>query len=916
MMRHFSSRLPTGIRRLLRLPPTRQRVLRDVDDEMSFHFTMRIAELRALGMSEQDAEAEATRRFGDPSEFRDYASRRARQTLQWYRPRSWRLLTEQLTTDLRLALRSLRRSPLFTATVILILGLGIGMSTAMFTVFRSVLLRKLPVHDESRIVELAGVARGAATEFPISPTQLHRYRAQSHALSGVAGMAHWRVLPVPTIDGDRTLSLEQTEVTDNFFDVLGTRAVLGRVFHSGDAPQTDWSTPQRSYPVVLSYGTWRGLFGGDSGVLGRHLHIAKPDLDMVVVGVAPPGLDYPRGVKYWLAYTYGSLDVVGRLAPGTTPSSARDEFLGFLDRDPELLSYLGSHALGAQVHTVTETVIGEARPVLLILVAAVALLMLVACTNVGNLMLLRAAGRVREMAIRRAIGASVSNLVRQLLTECGLMALAAGVLGVCLARAFTDGLVRLAPSGLPRLDLIAVAGWPLGIAASATILTIIVFGLVPSLGALRFDLSAPIILRGRSETSSRGFVRFRGVLVASQLGLAIVVLAGAGLLLRSLERLTTLNTGYATEHLALMSVAFRWTQMIADCRPRATTLTHADTVRWERCENDANFNAHDRVMAQLRSTGRVVSVSPMAAPPFLGSNVWMTKIVSERQSEAEAKANPWFGNDVVGPEFFQTLDMPIIRGRGFTDADREGAPLVAVISEGVARRLWPKQNVIGKRFHEPGVRSADSLITIVGLVPDLHFREYRQATPTVFRPYRQLLAQGYFAIKTRGAPELAVAAIRQAVRDAGATFVSAQSMDELIAPQLAAPRFQTLLISIFACAALLLAAIGLYGVTASAVAQQTRELGIRMALGATPGSLRRMVLGRAVTLAAVGGAIGLLVSFAGLRLLQSMLFEISPFDPQTLAAVTLLLLIVALLAAHSPARRATRIDPSQALRAE
>ena len=821
----------------------------------------------------------------------------------------------RLLTDLRLALRSLRRSPLFTATVILILGLGIGMSTAMFTVFRSVLLRELPIREEGRVVELSGVARGAATEFPISPAQLHRFQTQSHALSDVAGMAHWRVLPVPSIDGDRTISLRQTDVTDNFFDVLGAHPVFGKLFHAGDAPEIDWNT-KRSYPVVLSYGAWRRTFEGDSGVIGRHLHEPKTDLDMVIVGVAPPGLDYPRGVEYWLAYTYGSLDVVGRLARGATPSSAREEFLGFLDRDPDFLTLLGSRTLGAQVHTLEDTVLGDAKPVLLILAAAVALLMLVACTNVGNLMLLRAAGRVREMAIRRAIGASVPDLVRHLLTECGLTAIAAGVVGVCFARAFTEGLVKLAPSGLPRLDLIAVAGWPLGIAAGATILTVILFGLVPSLGALRFDLSAPILLRGRSGTSGRGFVKIRAVLVASQLALAIVVLAGAGLLLRSLERLTTLDTGYSTEHLALLSVSFPWRQIFTACRPGGTTLTHADTLEWGRCNDAANFNAHDRVMAQLRSTGRVASVSPMAAPPFLGSNVWMIKIVPEQQSESDAKANPWFGYDLVGAEYFRTLDIPIIRGRGFTDADREGRPFVGVISEGVARRLWPKQDVIGKRFHEPGKSGPDSLITIVGIVPDLHFRDYRQATPMVFRPYRQVFAQGYFAMKLKGAGDVPIEAIRTAVRDAGAIFVNAQSMDDLIAPQLSAPRFQTLLISAFACAAVLLAAIGLYGVTASAVTQQTRELGIRMALGATPNTLRRMVLGRAVTLAGAGTAIGLFVSLAGLRLLRSMLFEISPFDPLTLAAVTLLLFAIALLAAYSPARRATRIDPSQALRAD
>jgi predicted permease len=380
--------------------------------------------------------------------------------------------------------------------------------------------------------------------------------------------------------------------------------------------------------------------------------------------------------------------------------------------------------------------------------------------------------------------------------------------------------------------------------------------------------------------------------------------------------LTNVNTGYSTGGLSLLSVSFPWVQMIADCKPHAISLTHADSLRWTQCEQEANFNAHDRVMAQLRSTAQIASVSPIVAPPFLGSNVWLTKIVTEQQSESDAKSNPWFGYDLVGPEFFRALDLPVIEGRGFTDADREAAPRVAVISEGVARRLWPKQDVIGKRFHEPGERSPDSLITIVGVVPDLHFREYREPTPTVFRPYRQVYAQGYFALRTRAGSDASVSTMREAVRNAGATLVSAQSMDQLIEPQLAAPRFQTVLISAFACAALILASIGLYGVTAAAVTQQTRELGIRMALGATPASVRRLVLGKAAILAGAGAFAGLLLSVIGSRLLRSMLFEISPFDPATLSVVTLLLFAIALVAAYSPARRATRIDPSQALRAE
>jgi predicted permease len=824
-------------------------------------------------------------------------------------------MTDAFRLDLRYAARVIRRAPAFSITVVLVLGLGIGLTSAMFNVFESVVLTRLPVREQDRIVELAGMASGAATEFPILPAQFERFRKQTRTLADVAGLAHWRVITDEITDGDRQRRLREAVVTDNFFQLLDAAPARGRLFRPGDG--TDWGGGgNNGVAVVLSYGTWRKVFGGDTAVIGRHWHEAKMNWSMTIIGVAPPGLDYPRGVQYWVASKYGSLDVVGRLAPGATPEMARNDFLAFLNRDPELLKTFGSRSFGAQVHTVEQTVTGDAKTTLFLLSGAVSLLMLLACVNVGNLLLLRAVGRIREMSIRRAIGATAGDLVRQLLTESFLLALAGGLLGVVVARLLLDVLVALAPSGLPRLDSLAVAGWPLWTAASVTAATVLLFGLVPSLTALRFDLTSPLHSDARSGTESRAVRRVRRTLVACQVALALIVLAGAGLLLRSLERLTDLDTGYATEHLYVLSVSFPWMKMDADCKPRRASLTAADSLQWRRCDDRMNFDAHDRVMAQLENAPDIVNVSPIFGPPFLGSNVFITKIAADGQTEAEGKANPWFGLDLVGPEFFHTLNVPILRGRAFTDADREGSAHVAIISEGVARRLWPNQDVIGRRYHGP--EDPDSLVTIVGVTPDIHFREYRRATPMVFRPFRQVFAQGYFVIRTRGSEAASVATIRRAVRDAGvgAEFASAQSIDQLIAPQLAAPRFETLLLSIFAVAALVLAAIGLFGITASFVNQQRRELGVRLALGATPVGLQRMVLTQALTLAGAGAIVGLAGALAASRFLTTMLFEISPFDPLTLVAVSVLLLLVAVLAAYVPARRVTMIDPARALRAE
>ncbi len=824
-------------------------------------------------------------------------------------------MLERTRRDLALAARSLRRVPALSATVVLILGLAIGLSSAMFSVFRSVLLRRLPMEAPERVVELSGAASGAATEVPITPSQLRRLRLQTHSLRSAAGFAHWRVISDALADGDRRFVLRESIVTDDFFTVLGATPALGRLFHTGD--QALWDARSSAAPVVLSYSAWKRAFGGDSSVIGRHLTLPKLSWTLTVVGVAPPGLDYPRGAEFWIAAEYGSLDVVGRLDAGASPEAARQDFLAFLQHDPDQLRYYAANAVGAQVHTIDTMVSGDARPALFALSAAVALLLLLACANVGNLMLLRATGRARELSIRRAIGASSSDLLRLLLAESVVLAVAGGALGVWLARMILDVLLRLAPSGLPRTDVIALAGTPVAIAVLVTAGTVLLFGVAPSFVVLRFDLASPLRSDTRGGTEGKRVRKVRHTLVASQIALAVIVLAGAGLLVRSLERLASLDLGYETEHLTMLSTAMPWRDFLAECRPAAATLSAADSVNWSMCNAERNFAAHDRVMEHLRETGHVVALSPAGAPPFLGSNVWMGSYAAEGQTDEQAKANPWFGFDAVGPDFFRALGVSLVSGRMFTDADRQGAPRVGIVTEGVARRLWPNQSAIGKRFRDVGVHSLDSLVTVVGVVRDFHYRLHRESTPTVFRPYRQWFAQGYFVIRTRGA-ELTEDEWSRAVDGAGtgATFVRAQTMDDLIEPQLLVPRFDAVLLTTFAIAALILAAVGLYGIIASAVSQQTREFGIRIALGATPSAVRNMVLREALIVAGTGTVVGLVCALAGSRLLTAMLFETRPSDPVTLALVAALLLTTAAAAAYVPARRATRIDPVRALRAE
>ena len=825
---------------------------------------------------------------------------------------------ETVAWDLRFALRALRRAPAFTITSVLILALAIGAASAMFTVFDAVLLKRLPVQDPGRLVELSGVGGGAAAgELPLLLEQYHRFGAETRTLRSVAGFAHWRVVPEVLRDGHRWITLRQSVVTGNFFQVLGVRPVLGRLLRPEDAPEWGAALSNRDLSLVLSYDAWRRVFGGDSSVVGRRLQMPEMKWNLTVVGVAPPGLDYPRGTESWLGANYQDLDLIGRLAPGATPAAARNDLLTFLRNDPQTIQNLDQRTVGAQVHAFSEMVVGKVRPALLALCGAVALLLLLACVNIANLQLLRAAGRVRELAIRRALGAAASDIARQLLVENAVLALAGGTLGLGLATILLRVLPRLAPEGLPRADMIGLAGAPLAVSGLVTLLAVLLFGVAPSLGALRLDLTSPIRSDARAGTEGRRLRRIRQALVAWQIALALVVLSGAALLGRSFARLAGLDLGYATDHLAVLHVAMPWRRWVAQCGGDRPGLTAADSARTGQCTDQRSFDFHDRVMTALRRVPGVVGVSPVPVGPFLGPSVWMIKVAAEGQSAAAVQRNPLFGLEPVGPQFFRTLGVPILEGRGFTDADREDAPKVAVVTEGVARRLWPNQDVIGRRFHD-GPSAADSLVTVVGVVPDLHYQDLRTATPAIFRPFRQVFAQGSFVVRTRGSLAPAVPMMRGAVTEADpeALLLSARSMDALIAPQLSRPRFDAILLSAFGLAALLLAAIGLYGIVASGVAQQTREFGVRMALGATPEVLRRTVLGQALRVTAVGAGVGLAAALAGERVLTSLLFDVSPSDPVALLGASALLIAVALLAALIPAQRATRIDPAQVMRAE
>ena len=794
--------------------------------------------------------------------------------------------------DPRLALRALRRSPTFTASAVLILGLGIGMAVAMFTVTDTVLLRPLPVRDQERIV-LPRIVDPRGVDLVVAPTELDELRRASHTMSAIAGEAHQGAFGTVLLDGDRPLVIRAAWVTGNFFDVLGARPALGRLFRSEDESLTEPSV------LVLSYDTWQRRFAGDSGVLGRQLTQAFTRRRHTIVGVAPAGLAYPVGAEYWSPLVYGGgLDVVARLAPTATPGAARAEFLSTMRE-----MYRKQHArerevvAGARIRTFPQAVLGDVRPVLQVLTAAVALLLVLACVNVGSLVLLRVATRTHELAVRRSLGATAGDVARLLLVETGALAIGGGSLGFFLAMALLRILLVLEPAGLPRTDLIRLANAPLTAAIGVTLLAVVLVGVLPALAAAHTNLASPLRVDPRSGGETRARKRVRRWFVAAQVALAIVVLAGAGLLARSLDRLQRIDLGYRPDRLSLLWLA----------------------VPVSRADAEAKFGALlDRIPPALHALPGVTAITPVEAQPFFGPQIFNAPWEVEGRSSSQASEHPRIPIEAGGPEYFRALEIPLLRGRGFRDTDRENAPKVAVVSEAAARLLQLGADPIGQRIRMAGDTGAGAWRTVVGIAGDIHFRTLREATPTIYLPARQYFFQGLFAVRTVDPLTGLLPAMRRAVHDADpeVDIVRTETMEDLLAAQRALPTLSTLLLSGFGLVAMVLAAVGLYGLMASVVREQTREIGVRMALGATPAQLRRAVLGAALGVTAVGGAVGLGAALVSSRFLTALLFQVSPTDPITLAVVCVLLVGVGCGAAYVPARRATKVDPMVALRYE
>jgi putative ABC transport system permease protein len=820
-------------------------------------------------------------------------------------------MIDSLRQDVRVALRGLRRRPAFTALVVLTLALGIGANTAIFSVVNGVLLRPLPYHHPGEIATV-WMQWPSNPHGELSQPEYWDLREQSRSFSRLAAYASGSL----TLTG----SGQPERLTAGFasagaLPLLGVAPALGRGF----GPEDD--QPGRPQVVLLSDGLWRRRFGADPHVIGRSLRL--DDAPATVIGVMPPGFQLPTdytgpGMEIWAPLQLDpAIDrsergwhwvrVIGRLRPGTDIAAASREVAALATRMRE--TYPGEYksAFSGFAVSAAEDLVGDVRPAILVLLGAVGLLLLIACANVASLLLARAEARQREVAVRTALGAGSGRMVRQLLTESLVLAAAGGVLGLLLADWGVRAIVAAAPPTLPRLEAIGTDGWVLGFTLLITTATGVLFGLLPALQAARPDLTVALGEGGRSG-SSAGRQRFRRGLVVAQIALAVVLVTSAGLLLRSFERLRGVDPGFDPDGLL-------------------TAQVELSPVRYETPAQVRSF--YRQLVEALERIPGVQSAAAVRALPMTGRleiGDW-SFVIEGRHSwpptPAERINADW---QSLTPHYFGTLKIPVLQGRGLEQGDRQGGQQVVVVNRTLARSAWPEGNAVGQRILLGGGGTDSVWRTVVGIVGDVRHRGLSaEPRPEMYLPYDQFPAGTgtpsrtmRLVLRTGGNPSAAAPALRAAAAalDPDLPVTEVQTMTTALGAWAAERRLTMLLVGGFALLALTLGAVGVYGVMAHLVVQRTREIGVRIALGAAPRSILGLVLSQGAWLAGLGVGLGLLAALAASRLLSGLLFDVAPTDPVTYLVTIAALLLVAVTAALIPARRATRTDPVEALRSE
>ena len=793
-----------------------------------------------------------------------------------------------LVSDIRYSLRQLAKTPGFTLVAVLTLAFGIGATSAIFSVVNSVLLQPLPYPQPQGLMRVYEVVPQYG-RFAVAPATFLDWRNQNTTFERLAVYGG----STATVDiGAGPERLTGLTASWDVFETLGVAPALGRTFRQ------DEDAPGKDGVVVLSHGTWQRRFGADPGVLGRTIAMsAEP---AVIVGVMPPDFYFPnREVEYWRPIalpaepTRGGhyLGVVGRLKPGVTPAQASIEMKSISER--LALEYPDNSANEtAEVISLHDQIVGPIRPMLITLFAAVFVVVLIACANVANLLLVRASVREKEIAIRAAMGAGRKRLVRQMLTESLVLAVAGGALGVLLAYLAITPIQTLSAGSIPRADDIALDARVLGFAFLLSVVTGIVFGLAPAWQASRAGLGAVLKEGGRSSSTSGGRW-MRNALLVAEVALSIVLLVGAALLLRSFSQITSVDPGFRADNVLAFRVAL----------PQTT---------YPEAHNQIGF--FDRLLDKLRSTPGIESAGMVQSLPLRGGYVLSFEV--EGRPPAQPGEDYSANYRAVSPDYFSTLGIPLKRGRALVAGDTAGAPMTAVVDEAFVQKYFPGEDPIGRGIDIGN--GTDGFFRIVGVVGNVKYEGLDVTTdPTMYIPYAQdPFSTMWVLARTTSDPSVLIATARQTVRDVDAALpaFSITPLADVVSESVAERRFSMLLLVLFAGVALFLAAVGLYGVVSYTVSQRTHEIGLRMAIGAAPGSVMRMVVGGGMKLALLGVVLGIVAALGLANLVASMLFGVTPFDPVSYVATALVLLLVAALACFVPARRAMRVDPIIAMR--
>ena len=895
-------RIPAGVRRVFRLPSSRERIARELDDEVRFHVEMRTKRLRENGYPEEEAHVEALRRFGDVDDLRNYCV--SMEVAHMKRARLRERL-ESVVHDLRFALRQFRKSPGFAFVATLTLALGVGATTAIFSVVNGVVLRPLPFDHPDQIVQLWGLdSKGRDLSFA-DPT----FDAVATDTRSFSGVAEYSRRGMSIVNDGEAEQVRAATVSRQFFDVLHAKAAIGRLF----VPEEQ----QLGAPtaIVISHRLWQRKFGSSPSAIGATLISDRKPL--TVVGVLHDGQEFPAGTDVWYpreiyekntSYTAHNWQVIGRVKTGIPIEQAKRDLSMTLQR---LHAAIGENTITFDGTAIglREQIVGDIKPLLLLLLGASGVLLLIACANVANLLIARMAVRENEIAVRLAIGAGRGRLAQQLLIEASLLSVVGCIGGLLLAVAGMRVLLALRPESIPRVAELHINWVVLAFAIVISAGTAIALGLLAAWRGARGDLRAALAQSQRTQSGGGASYRLRGSLVVVQLAMTVVLLIGAGLLARSFVRLMSIDTGFRTRGIVVANLAFDAGEGEGRLGKRTQYI--------------------DQVVESAQAIPGVTAVGVSNSEPFSGgsSNGTFLVLAGANVKLTIQDLEPLFHDKTrtgyatyrqANGEYFRSMNIPIVAGRLFDQTDREGGAQVAIVSASLAKTQWPSESALGKVIEFGNIDGDLTPMTIVGVVGDVREEELAaQPQPAIYVCVcqRPVVSSDLSIIMTTNAEQPVMAAARRAFRSIRADVPTRfTTVEEIVASSVASQKFMLLLVGVFGTVALLLATLGVYSVISYLVAQRGREISIRVALGAHASDIMRLVIRQGVALALIGAAVGAIAALATTRVLKALLYSVSTTDPLAFGGVLVMLCVVALIASYLPARRASRAEPMDVLR--